>query len=157
MIRDFILNAISALSNIVAIIWSSGAFITGPLANSDQLFYSRVVQTMSEKFATFYVNQHQQIVQWRRYSTISFLQKPCNRHPIARWWGRYIGCLLWLQTLDLCFATISVSVVLHIISCYHIPWYSGTQSYINPVQIHQKFLPLSEYEHCNAVFISSYS
>ena len=36
---------------------------------------------------------------WYLYNTISFLQNPHKRHPIARPLGWGIGCLLWLQTL----------------------------------------------------------
>ena len=30
-----------------------------------------------------------------RYNAVNFLQNPLNRHPIARSWGRDMGCLLW--------------------------------------------------------------
>ena len=31
------------------------------------------------------------------YNAVNFLQTPHNRHPIARPWGRAMGCLLWIQ------------------------------------------------------------
>ena len=34
-----------------------------------------------------------------RYNAVNFLQNTHNRHPIARPWGRDMGCLLWIQTL----------------------------------------------------------
>ena len=30
-----------------------------------------------------------------RYNAVNFLENPHNRHPIARPWGRGMGCLLW--------------------------------------------------------------
>ena len=32
---------------------------------------------------------------WCRYNRVNFLHNPHNRHPIARPWGRGVGCLLW--------------------------------------------------------------
>ena len=32
---------------------------------------------------------------WWRYNAVSFLQNPHKSHPIARPWGRGMGCLLW--------------------------------------------------------------
>ena len=34
-----------------------------------------------------------------RYNVVSFLQNPYKRHPIARWLGWGMGCLLWIQIL----------------------------------------------------------
>ena len=34
-----------------------------------------------------------------RYNAVNFLQNNHNRHPIARPWGRDMGCLLWVQAL----------------------------------------------------------
>ena len=33
------------------------------------------------------------------YNPIKFLQIPHKRHPIARQWGRNVGCFLWIQIL----------------------------------------------------------
>ena len=36
---------------------------------------------------------------WCRYDAVNFLQNSHNRHPIARPWGRGMGCLLWVWSL----------------------------------------------------------
>ena len=36
-----------------------------------------------------------------RYNAVHFLPNPHNRHPIARPWGRGMGCLLWFWYLTL--------------------------------------------------------
>ena len=35
-----------------------------------------------------------------RYNTVNFLPNPQNRHPISRPWGRGMGCLLWVSSLN---------------------------------------------------------
>ena len=34
-----------------------------------------------------------------RYNAVNFLSNPNKRHPIARPWGRVMGCLLWFWSL----------------------------------------------------------
>ena len=43
---------------------------------------------------------------WRGINTVqcscnvvSFIQNAHNSHPITCWWGRHMGCLLWVQAL----------------------------------------------------------
>ena len=37
--------------------------------------------------------------EWFHCNTVNILQITHNRHPIARPWGRAMGCLLWVQSL----------------------------------------------------------
>ena len=58
-----------------------------------------------------------------------FSPNPHNRHPIARPWRRDIGCLQWVQTLDLCNGW--VTAVLYVISCCIELHNNGARLYIS--------------------------
>ena len=45
-----------------------------------------------------------------RYNAIIFLQNPYNRRPIARPWGRAMGCLLWVRN--------QIDVLVLLMHCY---------------------------------------
>ena len=55
------------------------------------------------------------------FKAVYFLQHPHKRHPIARPWGRGVGCLLWVHPLSmLCPSRCSVvnSMMLHWTALY---------------------------------------
>ena len=69
--------------------------------------------------------------QWDAFITWSILVKTLatdKRYPIARPWGRGMGCLLSEKNSDWC--SPEVTVVLYAISCYIWPCYNVTHLYI---------------------------
>ena len=74
---------------------------------------------------------------WWCYNAINFIPNPHSRHPIARPWGRGMGCLLWVNS-D--FSSNAVIALLCVISWYVAPhfnktpdvWYLTTTKHWNP-------------------------
>ena len=65
-----------------------------------------------------------------RYNAVSFLPNTHKIHPIARPSGRGMGCILWVQTLDLYFASVTAVMYAIHVSCYIEPRYNGIGLYI---------------------------
>ena len=60
---------------------------------------------------------------WWCYNAINFIPNPHSRHPIARPWGRGMGCLLWVNS-D--FSSTAVIALLCVISWYVAPHFNET-------------------------------
>ena len=64
---------------------------------------------------------------WCCYSVVDFLQNADKRRPIAHPWGWDMGCLLWVQCLDLFCA--AVNAMLFVTSWYIKTRYNNTRLY----------------------------
>ena len=63
------------------------------------------------------IHYHKIYTVWCHYNAANLLQNPHNRHPIARPWGRDMGCLLWVWNSDLYSASVSTVKYHAILDC----------------------------------------
>ena len=79
--------------------WGVGFWVeSGGRMGCGCVVWQALCQTMSNNFQWYPFVDGDNTVR-RRYNAVNFPQTPDNWHPIARPWGRGMGCVLWVWNL----------------------------------------------------------